>query len=54
MESQPQNTELARFNSFSGFLIVYLKPIDHLNMKFLLFYRHVARFKFLKLRIFEI
>ena len=47
---------LADYNSFSGFLIVYLKTIDHLNMKLLLFYRHNARlrFKFLKFRIFEI
>ena len=45
MESQPQNTELGRlYYSFSDFLIVYLKAIDHLNIKLLLLNKHSARF----------
>ena len=43
-------------NSFSDLISVYLKTIDHLNLKLLIFYSHlqVLRFDCKKFRILEI
>ena len=46
LESQPQNTELGRLNSFSDLFLVCLKTIDLLNLIFLLFCGHIASLKF--------
>ena len=40
IESQPQNTE--DYNSFSDLFSDYLNTINHLNLKLLLFIRHIA------------
>ena len=46
----------ADYNSFSDLFSEYLKPIDHLNLKLLIFCRHTTSFKTLifKFRILEI
>ena len=46
MVSQPQNSELVNYNSFSEVFSVLLKTIDALNLKLLSFCMHTACFKF--------
>ena len=50
---KPQNAELGRLYSFPDIFSVYIKTIDHLNLKLLVFVGtlQVLRFEFLKFRI---
>ena len=56
MENQPQNPELGSFYGFFDLISVYLKAIDHLNLKLLIFVSilQALRFDFQKFRILEI
>ena len=55
-ESQPHNPELGRLLWLFDLISVYLKTIDHLNLKLLIFIGilQVLRFDFQKFRIFKI
>ena len=55
IESQPQNAELSRFNSFSDYFSGDLNTINYLNLKLFIFVGilQVLKFKFLNIRILE-
>ena len=54
-ESQPKNAELGNYNSFADSFSDYLKTIDGLNLKLIMFCMHTTSFKTLisKFRILK-